>query len=116
METKLYVGNLSYSVTEETLRLLFSEYGRVASVELIKDHDTGNSKGFAFVAMDSQAESNKAISSLNGTSLENRVIKVSVAKPREERPHGGWYSDSPSRGYGNKKASGHKRAGSTRSY
>jgi len=57
--------------------------------ELIKDRDTGNSKGFAFVEMGSQSEANKAISSLNGTSLENRVIKVNIAKPREERPSGG---------------------------
>jgi RNA recognition motif-containing protein len=116
METKLYVGNLSYSTSEETLRLLFSEYGSVTSVELIKDHDTGNSKGFAFVEMGSQDDSDKAISSLNGASLENRVIKVSIAKPREERPQGGWYADSPSRSYGSHNSSGQKRAGSTRRY
>lgn len=116
METKLYVGNLSYSTTEETLRLLFSEYGSVASVELIKDRDTGYSKGFAFVEMASQSESNEAISSLNGTDLENRVIKVSVAKPREERPRGSWYADSPSKSYGNKSSGGQKRAGSARRY
>jgi RNA recognition motif-containing protein len=116
METKIYVGNLSYATTEETLRALFSKFGSVASVELIKDRDTGNSKGFAFVEMGSQNESSKAISSLNGTSLEERVIKVSFAKPREERPRGGWYTDSPSSGYGNKSSGGKKSTGNTRSY
>jgi RNA recognition motif-containing protein len=116
METKIYVGNLSYATTEETLRELFSKFGSVASVELIKDRDTGNSKGFAFVEMGSQNASSKAVSSLNGTSLEERVIKVSFAKPREERPRGGWYADSPSSGYGNKSSSGKKRTANTRRY
>ncbi len=116
METKIYVGNLSYSTTEETLRTLFSQYGSVSSVELIKDRDTGNSKGFAFVEMGSPNESSQAISSLNGASLENRVIKVNFAKPREERPRGGWYADSPSKGYGNKSSDGKKHSGNTRRY
>lgn len=116
MEIKIYVGNLSYSTTAETLRELFSKFGSVTAVELIKDRDTGNSKGFAFVEMASQSESGKAISSLNGTSLEDRVIKVNYAKPREERPQGSWYSDSPSRGYGNKSSSNKKRTGNTRRY
>jgi len=116
METKIYVGNLSYSTTEATLRELFSKFGSVTSVELIKDRDTGNSKGFAFVEMGSQSESSKAIGSLNGTSLEERVIKVNFAKPREERPRGSWYSDSPSRSYGNKSSGGKKRTGNTRRY
>ena len=120
METKIYVGNLSYSTTEDTLRTLFTKFGSVTSVELIKDRDTGNSKGFAFVEMSSQSESDKAISSLHGSNLENRVIKVSIAKPREERPHGSWYADSPStstsRSYGKKKSSGQKRAGDTSRY
>jgi RNA recognition motif-containing protein len=107
---------LSYSTNEETLRALFSNFGSVATVELIKDRDTGNSKGFAFVEMGSQSEANKAISSLNGTSLENRVIKVNIAKPREERPSGNWYSDSPSSGYGNKRPSGKKTSGNVRRY
>ena len=116
METKIYVGNLAYSTTEEALRTLFSAFGSVASVELIKDRDTGNSKGFAFVEMGSQSESSKAIGSLNGTSLENRVIKVNFAKPREERPRGGWYADSPSGSYGNKSTNGKKRTSNTRRY
>jgi cold-inducible RNA-binding protein len=116
MDTKLYVGNLSYSTTEEDLRILFAQYGGVATIELIKDRQTGNSKGFAFVEMTSQSESNKAISSLNGSSLDDREIKVSVAKPREERPKGNWYSDSGSNSYGNKKPNVHKKRGGSRSY
>jgi RNA recognition motif-containing protein len=100
METKLYVGNLSYSTTEEELRELFGQAGPVASVELIKDRDTGNSKGFAFVEMTNQSDAEKAISMFNGTSVSNRSIKVNIARPREERPRGGggWYDDRGSKG------------------
>lgn len=101
METKLYVGNLSYGTTEEDLRALFSQAGPVANVELIKDRDTGNSKGFAFVQMSTQADAEKAITMLNGNLLDNRAIKVNIAKPREERPRGGgWYDDRRSGGSG----------------
>jgi len=99
MEKKLYVGNLSYSTTEEDLRTLFSQAGAVASVELIKDRDTGSSKGFAFIEMESQSDAEKAISTYNGYNLDNREIKVSIARPREERPRGGgWYTDRGSSG------------------
>jgi len=96
MEKKLYVGNLPYSTTEEDLRALFGEVGTVESVELIKDRETGRSKGFAFVEMANQTDAEKAISTYNGFSLDNRQIKVNIAKPREERPRGGWYDDSRS--------------------
>ncbi len=89
MEVKLYVGNLSYNTTESDLRTLFEKAGQVASVALIKDRDTGNSKGFAFVEMTTQSEAQKAVSMLNGFSLENRELKVNLAKPREERSSGG---------------------------
>src|SRR5512143_849783 len=85
MESKLYVGNLSYSTTEDELRTLFAEAGTVASVALIKDRDTGQSKGFAFVEMSNQVEAEKAISMLNGKMLGAREIKVSMAKPRDDR-------------------------------
>jgi RNA recognition motif-containing protein len=88
MEVKLYVGNLSYSTTEDDLRTLFAQAGQVASVALIKDRDTGNSKGFAFVEMNNQAEAQKAISMLNGFNLEDRELKVDMAKPREDRNSG----------------------------
>jgi RNA recognition motif-containing protein len=84
MDTKLYVGNLSFSTTEDQLRTLFAQAGTTTSVELIKDRSTGSSKGFAFVEMSTQAEAEKAIKTLNGFSLDNREIKVNVAKPKEE--------------------------------
>lgn len=85
MEVKLYVGNLPYSSTEDSLRTLFSQAGTVNSVALIKDRDTGQSKGFAFVEMSSQSEAQKAISMFHGFMLEDRELKVNTAKPREER-------------------------------
>ena len=92
MEVKLYVGNLSYETTEDELRTLFAQAGTVNAVELIKDRDSGNSKGFAFVTMNSQEEADKAIQQLNGQSLGNRELKISIARPREERS-GGEYGD-----------------------
>jgi RNA recognition motif-containing protein len=91
VETKLYVGNLSYDTTEEKLRTLLAQAGTVASVEMIKDRDTGRPKGFAFVTMGSQAEAEKAISMFDGKTLDNRAIKVNIARPREERPRGGGF-------------------------
>lgn len=88
MEVKLYVGNLSYSTTEDDLRTLFAKAGQIASVALIKDRDTGNSKGFAFIEMSTQAEAQEAIKQLNGYSLENHELKVNLAKPREDRRGG----------------------------
>ena len=89
MEAKLYVGNLSYSTTEDDLRSLFTQAGTVKTVTLIKDRDTGRSKGFAFVEMDSAAEAQKAISMFNGSQLQERALTVNIARPREERPRGG---------------------------
>ena len=85
METKLYVGNLSYDTTEESLRTLFSQVGTVASVTMINDRDTGRSKGFAFVEMSSQSDAETAISKFNSYTLNDRAIKVNIARPREER-------------------------------
>jgi RNA recognition motif-containing protein len=94
MESKLYVGNLSYSTTEDDLRTLFFQAGTVSSVALIKDRDSGQSKGFAFVEMSNQSEAQKAISMFNGYNLGDRELRVSIARPREER--GGF----PNRGSG----------------
>jgi RNA recognition motif-containing protein len=91
MEVKVYVGNLAYSTTEDELRALFSEAGTVASVALIKDRDTGQSKGFAFVEMSTQAEAQKAISMLNGRAVNGRDLTVNLARPRENR---GGFRDS----------------------
>lgn len=85
MDTKLYVGNLSYETTEDDLRSLFTQAGTVSEVALIKDRSTGDSKGFAFVTMDNEDDANKAIHQFNGQSLANRDLKVNIARPRENR-------------------------------
>jgi RNA recognition motif-containing protein len=84
MDNKLYVGNLPFSTTEEELRTLFSQAGTVVSVSLIKDRDTGRSRGFAFVELSTQTEAEKAVSLFNNTPLENRNLKVNLARPRED--------------------------------
>lgn len=90
MEAKLYVGNLSYDTTEDGLRTLFAQAGTIVSVDLIKDRDTGRSKGFAFIAMSNQAEAENAIKMFNEKTLDGRTLKVNLARPREEgRSFGG---------------------------
>ena len=89
MDAKLYVGNLSYDTTEDGLRTKFAEAGTVISVEVIKDRDTGRTKGFAFITMNNQTEAENAIKMFNGKMLDNREIKVNIARPREERPRYG---------------------------
>jgi RNA recognition motif-containing protein len=88
-EAKLYVGNLSYSVTEDDLRTLFAQAGTVKSVTLIKDRDTGRSKGFAFVEMDTQADAQKAIGMFNNFQFQDRTLNVNVARPRDDSRRGG---------------------------
>jgi RNA recognition motif-containing protein len=85
MNSKLYVGNLSYSTTEDELRILFLRAGTVVSVSLITDRESHRSKGFAFVEMGNQAEALKAIDMFNGHSLDDRDLRVSMAQQREER-------------------------------
>lgn len=81
----IYVGNLSYNVTEDELQELFGQHGNVASVSLIKDRYTGQSKGFGFVEMEKQADAEEAIKQLNGTMVSGRNIKVNLARPKNER-------------------------------
>jgi RNA recognition motif-containing protein len=102
MQTKIYVGNLSYSTSEDDLRSLFTQAGTVTSVALIKDRDTGQSKGFAFIEMSSQAEAEKAIQTFNEYTLGERPLKVNLARPREERGSGG---------YGDRRGGGYNRGG-----
>jgi len=90
MATKLYVGNLSYETTEDTLRELFAGVGEVDSVTLITDRHSGRSKGFAFVEMSKEEDAKTAIAQLNGTEVDGRTLNVSEARPREERPSGGF--------------------------
>jgi len=92
---RLYVGNLSYSVTSESLEQLFAEYGQVKSAQVIQDRDTGRSKGFGFVEMSDGAQAQAAIQGLNLKEIDGRCLTVNEARPREERSGGGG-----GRGYG----------------
>jgi len=85
MEVKLYVGNLPKSTTPEELDTLFKRAGEVGSVNIIRDRASGESKGFAFVTMSAQSEADKAISMFNAYSLSDHLLKVDLAKPREQR-------------------------------
>jgi hypothetical protein len=85
---KLYVGNLAYSVRDDSLHQAFSQFGSVTSAKVMMDRDTGRSKGFGFVEMGSDAEAQSAINGMNGQALEGRAIVVNEARPREERPGG----------------------------
>ena len=102
MGSKLYVGNLSYSVTSSDLEQMFSAHGTVQSAEIIADRDTGRSKGFGFVQMSSDAEAQTAIAALNGQDCGGRALTVNEAKPRENR--GG--------GFGGGRSGGGDRGGS----
>jgi RNA recognition motif-containing protein len=94
MGKKLYVGNLSYQTTEEGLQSYFSGFGTVESAKIIKDRDSGSSKGFGFVEMGSDDEARTAIEQTNGKAFDGRNIKVNEAvdKPRRDRPSGGGYN------------------------
>jgi len=81
----IYVGNLSYQVTEEELSEIFEQFGQVASVNIIKDRYSGQSKGFGFVEMESKSESDTAIEQLNGSLIKGRNVKVNKARQRTER-------------------------------
>ena len=89
MATKLYVGGLAYSVTEEELEKLFAELGKVVSVAVIKDRDTNQSKGFGFVEMEEASAAAEAIKTLNGKEVSGRAIMVNEARPKEDRPNSG---------------------------
>jgi RNA recognition motif-containing protein len=84
----IYVGNLSYEVTEEDLREAFKDFGEVEDVRIIKDNYTGRSKGFGFVEMPSKDEAQSAIKDLNGKEIKGRAIKVNEARPRSEGRRG----------------------------
>jgi len=82
----IYVGNLSYSATEEDLKVLFGQHGEVASVNIVTDRYSGQSKGFGFVEMPEDQQAQTAISELDGYMFKGRSLKVNKARPREERP------------------------------
>ena len=91
MAKRIYVGGLPYSATESALEDLFAGSGTVTSVAVVTDKYTGQSKGFGFVEMSTDAESDAAIAALNGTMMDGRTLTVNEAKPREERSGGGGY-------------------------
>jgi RNA recognition motif-containing protein len=89
MNNKLYVGNLSYSTTEDSLRDMFAQAGNIRSVSVMMDRVTNQPRGFAFVEMETPAEALKAIQMCNGQELDGRTLKVNEAKPPEQRSNGG---------------------------
>ena len=105
MGTKLYVGGLPYSTTEQQLSELFAPQGSVTSAKVITDKFTGQSRGFGFVEMATGEEAQKAISALNGTQMDGRTITVNEAKPQEKRTGGG------GGGYGGGGGGGGERGG-----
>ncbi len=96
----IYVGNLPFTVSEDEVRQAFAAYGTVSSVAIIKDRETGQSRGFAFVEMPNNEEGTNAINSLNGKPLKGRALKVNEARPREESFGGGGGGGHRSGGYG----------------
>jgi RNA recognition motif-containing protein len=90
MAQKLYVGNLPYSVNDEALKEFFSAAGEVTSATIITDRMSGRSKGFGFVEMSSEAEAQAGIKMFNGKEVEGRALTVNEARPKEDRPQGGF--------------------------
>ena len=109
MGKKLYVGNLSYDITDSALEQMFAAHGTVQSAQIIMDRDTGRSKGFGFVEMGNDQEAQAAITALNGKEVGGRTLTVNEARPREER--GGGRSGG---GYGGGGRSGGGRSGGGR--
>ena len=91
MSAKLYVGRLPYSTTEEELKTIFGAHGTVTSAQIIMDRDTGRSKGFGFVEMETAEQAEAAIKSLDNSEIEGRSIMVNMARPKEDRPSGNSY-------------------------
>jgi len=103
---KIYVGNLSYEVTEQDLRQEFGAFGEVASADIITDKFSGRPKGFGFVEMATKSEGEAAIAGLNGKTIKERTIVVNEARPRTDSRSGGSYGDKRGGGYGGGKSGG----------
>ncbi len=99
---KIYVGNLSFSTTEDKLRQLFEEHGEVASATLVMDRETGRPRGFGFVEMNDAAQAQNAINALNGQNVDGRDLTVNEARPREDRAGGGGGGFGGGRGGGSR--------------
>lgn len=106
MAKRIYVGGLPYSANEQSLEKLFAALGTVASASVVTDKYTGQSKGFGFVEMSSDEESDAAIAKLNGTLLDGRTLTVNEARPREERPRTGGYGGGSGGGGGGRSGGG----------
>ena len=89
MDAKMYVGNLSYDVTQEELQALFEAHGSVSDVFIVKDRESGRPRGFAFVTMEEKSAMDAAIEALNGEEFMGRNLAINEARPREDRPRGG---------------------------
>ena len=113
---KIYVGNLSYEVTEEELRQEFMAFGEVTSANIITDKFSGRPKGFGFVEMATKSEAEAAIAGLNGKTLKERTIVVNVARPRTDNRGGGSYGDRRGSGYGGGRSGGFGGGGRQRRY
>lgn len=100
MAKKLYVGNLSYGTSDSSLQQLFEQYGTVLSAQVIMDRESGRSKGFGFVEMQSDSEAQAAIDGLNQHEVDGRPLTVNEARPREDRGGGGGRSGGGRGGYG----------------
>jgi RNA recognition motif-containing protein len=100
----IFVGNLDFHATEDSLRTLFERYGTVNSARIMTDRDTGRSRGFAFVEMANEAEADKAIAALNGYSMDGRALNVNEARPKPERSFGG--GGGGGRGFGGGRSGG----------
>ena len=109
---KIYVGNLSYGVTEQDLREEFEAFGKVDSISVVTDRDTGRPRGFAFVEMASASEGQAAITGINGKNISDRTVVVNEARPRNDNRSGGGYSGrrggsgSSGGGYGDRRSGG----------
>jgi cold-inducible RNA-binding protein len=91
---KLFVGNLSFGATEDSIRSLFEVHGTVEGVTVVTDRDTGRSKGFGFVEMTNDSEAQQAIAAVNGTEIDGRALTVNEARPKTSRPSNGGYGKS----------------------
>ena len=112
MNNRLYVGNLSFHTTEDSVTRTFAQVGDVVETKLVIDRETGRSRGFAFVVMSSEDGARKAISELDGADLDGRPLRVNEAEQRKPRTGGGGFGDRPSGGGGDR---GGFRGGADRS-
>jgi len=103
---KIYVGNLSYGVTEQDLREEFEAFGKVDSISVVTDRDTGRPRGFAFIEMPTVSEGQAAITGINGKNINDRTVVVNEARPRNDNRSSGGYSGKKGGGYGDRRGGG----------